>query len=182
MWCPQGSHAIQNMNITHHRCKKDVTPERSDPTTAFFGQCTPLDPWDLESDFRACYQLIDLFDDIVVIICILFHWKAMSFARNMYWNLLGVYLWYDSLWTSSFLKRFEGVESKTFVCRLISCPRNRLREHVAPLGGVQWPRGCCKASAVQKGCGGCQDQRWPGASKHLKQWQESSLQVVAFHL
>ena len=36
MWCPQGSHAIQNMNITHHRCKKDVTPERSDPHHSFF--------------------------------------------------------------------------------------------------------------------------------------------------
>ena len=44
--------------------------------------------------------------------------------------------------------------------------RKRLRRHAAPPGGIQRPRGGCRASAVQRGCGGRQEERhWPGASE-----------------
>ena len=87
----------------------------------FFGHCTPLDPWDLDPDFRPWYLLIEdiaftglnsVWKKVVDLLNIV-SLKARSFARKMHWNLFSV------LWMFFCFEQFEeDVESNKSVVRL----------------------------------------------------------------
>ena len=115
--------------------------ERWDFTTAVLDivHCTPLDPWNLEmlnliSD-RACSELVDLLDDIVLYqVCQFFQKRVLQsviLRELLLWNELCFEdcLVYLCLWTYFALNRFEEVESKAFIVRSLvepvelSCPQ-----------------------------------------------------------
>ena len=173
--------------IRHHSTngldKKDVTSPQLFCTLCTFG---PLRSW---TWFQI--MLSTIWSHYIVLTGVI---SSLNIVRKP-WNLFSVFVNVFSL------NSFEDVESKTFISRLfvgwtgtelsspqlssfpgpsassLSRPReNRLRRNGAPLNGAVRLRGGCSASALERGCGGCQEQWWPGASSDGKEGQKSHLQ------